>query len=104
MNLLLLAPPITQQKLKDFDISRGQEITITVTANGNPLPSCVWYHNDKQLFPQPNRILMIDDGPQHILKILDVELTDAGLYKVNFVIFFLSFCKLSIFFLGCSRY
>ena len=84
---MFLAPPITQQKLKDFDIARGQEITITVTANGSPLPSCVWLHNDKQLFPKPNRIIMIDDGLTHILKILDVELTDAGLYKVNLTFF-----------------
>jgi hypothetical protein len=79
--ILLLAPPVTQQKLKDFDISRGQEVTITVTANGNPLPSCVWFHNDKQLHAKPNRIIMTDDGPTHILKILDIELTDAGFYK-----------------------
>jgi len=26
---------------------------------------------------------MTNDGPTHILKLLDVELTDAGLYKVN---------------------
>jgi hypothetical protein len=54
-----------------------------VTANGNPLPSCVWYHNDKQVYPKPNRVIMTDDGPTHILKLLDVELTDAGLYKVK---------------------
>lgn len=79
---IILAPPRTQQKLKDFDISRGQEVTITVTASGNPLPSCTWFHNDKQLYAKANRIIMIDDGPTHILKLLDVELSDAGLYKV----------------------
>lgn len=76
-----LAPPVTQQKLKDFDIARGQEVTITVTANGTPLPSCVWFHNDKPLSPKPNRVIMINDGPTHILKLLEVELSDAGLYK-----------------------
>ena len=29
---LFLAPPIIQQKMQDFEISRGQEVTITVTA------------------------------------------------------------------------
>ena len=80
---LFLAPSINQQKLKDFDVSRGQEVTITVTANGSPLPSCTWFHNDKQLYRKPDRIIMIDDGPTHTLKLLDVELTDAGLYKVK---------------------
>ena len=80
--IFFLAPPITQQKLKDFDISRGQEVTITVIANGTPLPSCTWFHNDKQLHAKANRVIMTDDGPIHILKLLDVELTDAGLYKV----------------------
>ncbi len=83
----ILAPPVIQQKLKDFDISRGQEVTITVTANGTPLPSCVWFHNDKQLHPKPNRVIMTNDGPTHILKLLDVELTDAGLYKVKLIQF-----------------
>jgi hypothetical protein len=78
--------------LKDFDVSRGQEVTITVTANGTPLPSCVWYHNDKQLHPKPNRVIMTDNGPTHILKLLDVELSDAGIYKVKFIIIiFVSF-------------
>jgi hypothetical protein len=77
-------------------------VTITVTANGTPLPSCVWFHNDKQLYPKPNRVIMINDGPTHILKLLDVELTDAGLYKVkpikklslaSFYIFFFFFLR-----------
>jgi len=87
---LFLAPPIIQQKLKDFDISRGQEVTITVTANGTPLPSCIWFHNDKQIYPKANRIVMINDGPTHILKLLDVELIDAGLYKVIYKIIIFS--------------
>ena len=69
--------------MKDFDISRGQEVTITVTANGTPLPSCIWFHNDRRLTAIPNRVIMTDDGPTHILKLLDVELSDAGLYKVR---------------------
>lgn len=81
--LVALAPPVTRQKLKDFDISRGQEVTITVTANGNPLPSCTWFHDDRRVTAIPNRIIMTDDGPTHILKLLDVELSDAGLYKVR---------------------
>jgi len=81
INIDVLPPPVTQQKLQDFDLKRGQEVTITVTANGTPLPSCVWFHNDKQLYPKANRIIMTSDGPTHNLKILDVELTDAGLYK-----------------------
>ena len=89
------APPVTQQKLKDFDVSRGQEVTITVTANGNPLPSCIWYHNDKQVVAKANRVIITDDGPTHILKLLNVELSDAGTYKVirkiSFFIFLNSF-------------
>ncbi|CAF2489671.1 unnamed protein product [Rotaria sp. Silwood2] len=81
INIEVLPPPVTQQKLKDFDIARGQEVTITVTANGTPLPSCTWFHNDKQLYQKPNRVVMIDDGPTHILKLLGVELADAGFYK-----------------------
>ncbi|CAF4715073.1 unnamed protein product, partial [Rotaria magnacalcarata] len=45
INIEVLPPPTTQQKLKDFDLSRGQEATITVTANGTPLPPCIWFHN-----------------------------------------------------------
>ncbi|CAF3575459.1 unnamed protein product [Adineta steineri] len=81
INIDVLPPPVTQQKLKDFDVKRGQEVTITVTANGSPLPSCKWFHGDKQLQAKANRIIMTDDGPTHILKLLDVELTDAGSYK-----------------------
>ncbi|CAF3618249.1 unnamed protein product [Rotaria sordida] len=81
INIDVLPPTVTQQKLKDFDISRGQEVTITVTASGTPLPSCTWFHNDKQLFQKANRVVMIDDGPTHILKLLGVELADAGQYK-----------------------
>ncbi len=98
---LFLAPPITQQKLKDFDISRGQEVTITVTANGTPLPSCTWFHNDKQLHAKANRIIMINDGPTHILKLLDVELTDAGFYKVKYQNLFFSSFKFFSFQGGC---
>jgi len=81
INIDVAPPPVTRQKLKDFDISRGQEVTITVTANGTPLPSCIWFHNDRRLTAIPNRVIMTDDGPTHILKLLDVELSDAGLYK-----------------------
>ncbi|CAF0916357.1 unnamed protein product [Adineta ricciae] len=81
INIDVLPPPVTQQKLKDFDVSRGQEVTITVTANGSPLPACTWFHDDKPLQAKPNRIIMIDEGPKHILKLLDVEVTDAGMYK-----------------------
>ncbi|CAF0818885.1 unnamed protein product [Didymodactylos carnosus] len=77
----VLPPTITQQKLQDFEISRGQEVTITVTANGSPLPSCVWYHNDQLLHPKKDRVVMIDDGPIHVLKILNAELSDNGVYK-----------------------
>jgi hypothetical protein len=54
---------------------------MTVTANGNPLTSCVWYQNYKQVYSKANRIIMTNDGPTHILKLLDVELTDAETYK-----------------------
>jgi hemicentin len=78
-----LAPPVVQQKMQDFEVSRGQEVTITVTADGSPLPTCTWYHNDKPIQAQPNRIIMIDEGSTHHLKLLDVELTDDGQYKVK---------------------
>ena len=93
-----LAPPLTQQRLKDFDIERGQEVTITVTANGNPLPSCTWFHNDKQVHAKENRFVMTHDGPKHILKILNAELTDAGTYKVKTSKKEISFLFINIYF------
>ncbi|CAF1682384.1 unnamed protein product, partial [Adineta ricciae] len=81
INIDVLAPPSTQQKMQDFEVSRGQEVTITVTAEGSPLPTCTWYHNDKPITVQPDRIVIVDDGPSHTLKILDAQLTDDGQYK-----------------------
>jgi hypothetical protein len=81
-----LAPPNVQQKMQDFEITRGQEVSITVTADGSPLPTCTWLHNDKPIAIQPDRIVVIDDGSTHTLKILDVQLTDDGEYKVNKII------------------
>ncbi|CAM4905811.1 unnamed protein product [Rotaria socialis] len=81
INIEVLPPPSTQQKLKDFDISRGQDVKLTVTANGTPLPPCIWFHNDKKIYPKPNHIIIIDDGPAHTLQLLDVQLSDAGTYK-----------------------
>jgi len=78
-----LAPPLVQQKMQDFEISRGQEVTITVTADGSPLPTCTWFHNDKPVQIQPDRIIVTNDGSTHTLKILNVELTDDGQYKVR---------------------
>jgi hexokinase len=79
----VLAPPTAQQKMQDFEISRGQEVTITVTADGSPLPTCTWFHNDKPIQVQPDRIVIIDDGSTHTLKLLDVQLNDDGQYKVK---------------------
>jgi hypothetical protein len=81
------APPNVQQKMQDFEITRGQEVSITVTADGSPLPTCTWLHNDKPIAIQPDRIVVIDDGSTHTLKILDVQLTDDGEYKVKKIIF-----------------
>jgi hypothetical protein len=78
-----LAPPTAQQKMQDFEVSRGQEVTITVTAEGSPLPTCTWFHNDKPIEVQPDRIVIVDDGPTHTLKLLDAQLTDDGQYKVR---------------------
>lgn len=79
----LLAPPTVQQKMQDFELARGQEVTITVTADGSPLPTCKWYHNDQLIQMVPDRVVIIDDGPTHHLKLMDVQLTDEGQYKVN---------------------
>ena len=78
-----LAPPTVQQKMQDFEVSRGQEVTITVTADGSPLPTCTWFHNDTPIQVQPDRIVFIDDGATHSLKLLDVQLSDDGQYKVR---------------------
>jgi len=96
--LHFLAPPTVQQKMQDFEVSRGQEVTITVTADGSPLPTCTWFHNDKQIQVQPDRIVVTDDGPTHTLKLLNAELSDDGQYKVKTKIFlsmiiFLCFCN-----------
>ncbi|CAF4747141.1 unnamed protein product, partial [Rotaria sp. Silwood1] len=77
----VLAPPTVQQKMQDFEISRGQDVTITVTADGSPLPTCTWFHNDKPVEIQPDHIVVIDDGPTHSLKLLNVQLNDDGQYK-----------------------
>lgn len=82
-NGFCLAPPTTQQKMQDFEVTRGQEVTITVTADGNPLPTCTWYHNDKPIEVQPNRVVITDEGATHTLKLLNAELSDEGQYKVN---------------------
>lgn len=82
-SILFLAPPTAQQKMQDFEVSRGQEVTITVTADGSPLPTCTWYHNDKPIQIQPDRIVIIDEGSTHTLKLLDAQLTDDGQYKVK---------------------
>ena len=79
----LLAPPTVQQKMQDFEVSRGQEVTITVTADGSPLPTCTWFHNDKPLQVEPDRVVIVDDGPKHTLTLLSAELTDDGQYKVK---------------------
>lgn len=57
-------------------------MTITVTANGSPLPTCKWYHGEQLLQSKPNRIIITNDGATHVLKLLDVEMIDAGIYKV----------------------
>ena len=67
---ILVAPPIVQQKMQDFELARGQEVTITVTADGSPLPTCQWYHNDQPIQIIPDRIVIIDDGPTHHLKLM----------------------------------
>jgi len=67
--------------MQDFEVTRGQEVTVTVTADGNPLPTCIWYHNDKPIQVQPDRVFIIDEGPTHTLKILNAELNDEGQYK-----------------------
>ena len=69
--------------MQDFEVSRGQEVTMSVTADGSPLPTCTWYHNDKPLQVQPNRVVIVDNGPTHNLTLLDVQLTDDGQYKVR---------------------
>lgn len=79
----ILAPPVVQQKMQDFEVARGQEVTITVTAEGSPLPTCTWYHNDQPIQAEPDRVLIIHDGPTHTLKLLDAQLTDDGQYKVR---------------------
>ncbi len=79
---MFLAPPVVQQKMQDFEISRGQEVTITVTADGSPLPTCTWFHNDQPIQVQPNRIIVTDNGPTHSLTLMNVELNDDGQYKV----------------------
>lgn len=86
--------------MQDFEVSRGQEVTITVTADGSPLPTCTWFHNDKPVQIQPDRIIVTDDGSTHTLKILNVELNDDGQYKVNKISFFppLNYCF--VFFTG----
>lgn len=78
----LLAPPNVQQKMQDFEIVRGQEVTITVTADGSPLPTCSWLRNDTPITVEPDHIEIVDDGPVHTLKILNAQLTDEGQYKV----------------------
>ena len=91
INIDVLAPPIVQQKMQDFEITRGQEVTITVTADGSPLPTCTWFHNDTPLQIQPDRIVVVDDGPNHTLKILDVQLNDDGQYKVEYFFLLINF-------------
>ncbi|CAF3984671.1 unnamed protein product [Rotaria magnacalcarata] len=81
INIDVLAPPNVQQKMQDFEICRGQEVTITVTADGSPLPTCTWLYNDTPIQAQPDHIEIINDGPVHSLKILNAELTDEGQYK-----------------------
>ena len=83
VNSSLLAPPVVQQKMQDFEVSRGQEVTITVTADGSPLPTCTWFHNDKPIQVEPDRIVIVDDGSKHTLTLLSAELTDDGQYKVK---------------------
>ncbi|CAF4411465.1 unnamed protein product, partial [Rotaria socialis] len=81
INIDVLAPPNVQQKMQDFEICRGQEVTITVTADGSPLPTCTWLYNDTPIQVQPDHIEIINDGPVHSLRILNAELTDEGQYK-----------------------
>jgi hypothetical protein len=69
--------------MQDFEVSRGQEVTITVNADGSPLPTCTWFHNDKPIQITPDRIIVTNDGPTHTLKILNVELNHDGQYKVR---------------------
>lgn len=87
--------------MQDFEIARGQDVTITVTADGNPLPSCRWLHNDQPLEAQPDRIVIVDDGPVHTLKLINVQLDADGQYKVKITIYISSIhlfnCFLSIF-------
>ena len=78
-----LAAPVVQQKMQDFEVARGQEVTMSVTADGSPLPTCTWYHNEQLIQAEPDRVLIIDDGATHTLKLLDVQLTDDGQYKVS---------------------
>lgn len=68
--------------MQDFEIARGQDVTITVTADGNPLPTCTWFHNDNPIEVKPDSIVIIDDGPVHTLKLLNVQLDADGQYKV----------------------
>jgi hemicentin len=80
----VLAPPAVQQKMQDFETARGQEVAITVTADGSPLPTCTWYRNDQPIQIEENRVMIIDDGATHTLKLLDVQLSDDGQYKVKY--------------------
>ena len=78
---------MVQQKMQDFEIARGQEVTITVTAEGSPLPTCTWYRNDQPIQIEIDRIQIIDDGPTHTLKLLNAQLNDEGQYKVSIDLF-----------------
>lgn len=68
--------------MQDFEVARGQDLTITVTADGSPLPSCKWYHNDQPIQIDSTRVEIIDDGPTHTFKLLNAQMTDEGQYKV----------------------
>ena len=69
--------------MQDFELLRGQEATITFSADGNPLPTCTWFHNDKPIQAESDHIIIIDDGSVHSLKLLNTQLEDDGQYKVT---------------------
>ncbi len=74
--------PIVREKLKDMFLIVGLPVTFRCRIEGNPAPRCFWYHNDRLIIGDDDRIkfAQTDDGV-NTLTINKARVSDIGVYR-----------------------
>lgn len=74
--------PVIREKLKDMFLLVGSIVTFRCRIEGNPMPKCFWYHNDRLIIGDDDRFkfAQTEDGVIS-LSICKARVNDIGVYR-----------------------